>query len=223
MAIQIQGNGGTVAEVGANFRGVVSQSKPLEYGALGHYSWGGLTGILPAALAANSEIFQFKWTPAATANLCVVRYVIISAAVTTTFFAAGVPVQVGLYKASAWTVAGAGGTAVTPAALLKRRGTMASTSLAAGDMRIATTAALGAGTKTLETESISSVLTAGPTASPGNIFAPGTVLLNAEVSNGEHPIVLAAGEGLSITSIAVPATGTWQVSVRIGWSETTAY
>jgi hypothetical protein len=122
-------------------------------------------------------------------------------------------------------VAGTGGTAISPAALLKKRTSMGSSLVASGDMRIATTAALGAGTKTLETLSLSAINAAGPiTASlDGTIIPPGTLLFEAEVSDGEHPLVLAQNEGFSIRSVAVPATGTWSVSVNVDWTEVPSY
>ena len=154
-----------------------------------------------------------------------IRKVRISAVVSTTFCAAGVPVQIDLVKSTGWTVAGTLGTAISPAALLKRRTSMGSSLVASGDMRIATTAALGAGTKTLETYALSSIAAAGPiTASlNGGIVAPGTILWQAEVGDGEHPLVLAQNEGFSIRSVAVPATGTWTAAVNIDWAEVTAY
>jgi hypothetical protein len=224
MAIQLQGNGGTVAEVdGTSFRAIRSTLKPLDYGSLGHYNWGGFSGILPAALAANSEIFQFRWADAT--RLAVIHAIKISACVSTTFFAAGVPVQIDLIKSTAWTVAGTLGTGITPAATLKTRTSMGSALLAAGDMRISTTAALGAGTKTLEANSLRSIVAPGPiTASlNGQIIPPGTYIFNADPESGEHPIVLVQNEGLSIRSVAVPATGTWQVAIDIRWAEVTAY
>jgi hypothetical protein len=224
MSIKIEGNGGVVAEVdGTTFRAQRFTAKPIDHGALGAYSYGGFTGILGAALGANSEIYQFRWTDAT--RFAVIRKIKISASVSTTFFAAGVPVQIDLVKSTAWTVAGTGGTAISPAALLKTRTSQGSSLVASGDMRIATTAALGAGTKTLETLSLSSIAAPGPiTASlNGGIIAPGTILWQAEVGDGEHPLILAQNEGFSIRSVAVPATGTWTVSVNVIWTEVTAY
>jgi hypothetical protein len=134
-------------------------------------------------------------------------------------------VQIDLVKSTGWTVAGTGGTGLTPAALLKRRTSMGSSLLSAGDARIATTAALGAGTKTLETLSLSTIVAAGPiTASlNGEIIPAGTILWQAEVSDGEHPLILAQNEGFSIRSVAVPATGTWTAAINIDWTEVTAY
>ncbi len=224
MAIQIQGNGGTVAEVqGTTFRALSVSAKPLEYTSFGHYAYGGFTGILPAALAANSEVFQFRWADAS--RLAVIKRIRISACVSTTFFAAGVPVQLDLVKSTGWSVAGTGGTAVAPAALLKTRSSMGSALMASGDMRIATTAALGAGTKTLETVSMAATSAPGPiTASlNGQIIAPGTIMWEADMDGGGHPIVLVQNEGLSIRSVAVPATGTWEMTIQLSWAEVAAF
>ena len=223
MAIQLQGNSGTIAEVdGTAFRSLRTTLRPTEHGSLGHYSYGGFTGILPAALAANSEIFQFRWTDAT--RLCIISEIRVSACVSTTFFAAGVPVQIDMLKSTAWSVAGTGGTAVSPAALLKKRTAMASSLVASGDIRIATTAALGAGTKTLEGNALAALLAPGPiTASlNGQIIPPGTVLMQ-NIAGEEHPLTLVQNEGFSIRSVAVPATGTWQATVQVDWSEVAAF
>lgn len=97
--------------------------------------------------------------------------------------------------------------------------------LVAGDMRIATTAALGAGTKTLDTYSAAAIAAPGPiTASlNGQIIPSGTTLWQSEIGDGEYPLVLAQNEGLSIRSVAVPATGTWTMAVDIQWAEVAAY
>lgn len=224
MAIQIQGNGGTIAEVdGTAFRALRTTPRPFDHGSLGHYSYGGLTGILPAALGANSEIFQFRWTDAT--RLCVINEIKIAAAVSTTMFAAGVPVQIDLIKSTAWSAAGTGGNAVSPAALLKKRTAMGSSLIASGDIRIATTAALGAGTKTLEGAAMAALVGAGPItgALNGEIFAPGTILFRAEAGDGQHPLVFAQNEGVSIRSVAVPAAGTWMAAIQIDWSEVAVF
>lgn len=224
MAVIEGGTSGSLAEVGVGAaKGQHVIAKPTDHGALGHYSYSGPTGVLPAALGANSEIFQFRWTDAT--RLCVVRKVRISAAVSTTMFAAGVPIHIDLVKATGWTVAGTGGTTVTPAALLKKRTSMGNTLVATGDIRPATTAALGAGTKTLEGLPLSHIVAAGPITGSlnGTIIAAGTILYQHEIGDGEHPLVLAANEGFVIRSVAVPITGTWTASFTIDWAEVTAF
>jgi len=187
------------------------------------FSLGVTSGVIAAALAANSELFQFR--NASLTTLVRINRVTISACVTTTMFAAGVPVELDLLKSTAWSAAGTGGTALSPAALLKRRVRMGSSAIASGDIRIATTAALGAGTKTLEGLALATVLAAGPItgALDGTIVLPGTALWQAYAGDDEHPLVLGANEGFSIRSVAVPATGTWRLAVGVDWGEVAAY
>lgn len=219
----IDSNGVGLRMSGTTFGAARVESKPIDHGSLGAYTYGGFTGILPAALVANSEIFQFRWADAT--RLCVIRKIRISASVSTTFFAAGVPMQIDLVKSTGWTIQGTLGTGLTLAALLKKRTSMGSSLIATGDARIATTAALGAGTKTLETLSLSTVVAGCPiTASlNGTIIGPGTILFQAEIADGEHPLVLSVNEGFSIRSVAVPGLGTWTAGITIDWAEVTSY
>jgi len=224
MAVIIQGNGGTAAEVdGTAFRAVRITPRPTDHGSLGHYGVSIQSGIMAAALGANSEIFQFRNAHAS--NIVLINEIKISAAVTTTFFAAGVPMQLRMLKATGWSAAGSGGTRVSPAALLKKRTSMGSSSLTASDIGISSTAALTAGTKTLETEAMAGLVASCPiTASlNGNIISPGTILFRAEAGDGQHPLALVNNEGFVITSVAVPATGTWTFNVQVDWTEVTAY
>jgi hypothetical protein len=224
MAVQVQGNSGVVAEVGGTtFRALNVQSKPIEYGSFGHYSWGALTGILPAALGANSEILQFRWSDAT--RFAVIRKIRVSACVSTTMFAAGVPVQLDLVKATSWSAVGTGGTRPTVAALLKKRTSMGSSLLGANDIGVATTAALGAGTKTLEGTPMMALVAPGPITGSlnGQIIAPGTIMMQHEAADGEHPLVLAQNEGFVIRSVAVPGTGTWTAAFQVDWAEVAAY
>lgn len=200
-----------------------TKASPEEIGSLGFYRLGVKTGVIAAGLAANAELFQFRWAHAS--RLASIRSVKISAAVSTTYFAAGVPLTLDVVKSTAWSVAGTGGTAIAPAALLKQKTTMASSSLASGDARIATTAGLGAGTKTLETLSLGVAVSGAPiTASlSGQIFPPDTALFDSAMANAGWPLVLAANEGFSIRAVQTPATGVWELAVNVEWAETDAY
>ncbi len=224
MGIQWEGFGGVIADVGGTtFRALNTSVKPIDHGAFGHYSWGALSGIIPAALTANSEILQFQWTDAT--RYAVIRKIRMSACVSTTFFAAGVPLQFDLVKCNTWTAVGTGGTRPAVAALLKKRVNMGSSLLAANNIGVATTAALGAGTKTLEGTPMQALVAPGPiTASlNGQIVAPGTIFQQFEVGDGEHPLVLHQNEGFIIRAVAVPATGTWMAAFQVDWAEVTAY
>jgi len=223
MALQLAGANGTVIQANVEHQAARVESRPFDSAGLGAYAYGGLTDVIAAGLAANSEIFQFRWTDAT--RFCIIRKIRISAAVSTTFFAAGVPMQLDLVKSSAWTVAGSGGPTISPAALLKKRSSMSDSLVASGDIRISATAALGAGTKTLEGLSIAAIVAACPiTASlNGTIIPPGTIMFQNEVADGEYPLVLSQNQGISIRSVAVPATGTWRAAIEIQWAEVTSY
>lgn len=188
----------------------------------GAYCYAGRTGIVAAGLAANSELFQFRWNNSQ--NYALIKRIRVAASVSTTYFAAGVPVELALVRASAWSAAGTGGTAIAPVALLKAQSTMPNSRLTAGDARIATTGALGAGTKTLETAPMGLAMAYGPSAAPNGTIMQLTELFGAPIDAGAHPLVLApaasaaTAEGFVITAI-VPATGTWALAVNVEWAE----
>lgn len=223
MAIQIQGNGGVISEVETATRAARVTARPLDHGSLGHYRLGVATGVLPAALAANSEIFQFRWADAT--RICLIQSVKISAAVSTTFFAAGVPITIDMIGSTGWTVAGTGGNGISMGSGGKARSNMANSQVVAGDIRVATGALLGAGTKTFAANPTRIIQAAGPITGSlnGQIISPETFLYDIDVSSGEYPLVLATNEGFSVRSVAVPATGTWTVGIEVRWVELTAY
>lgn len=210
MALQIQGNGGTIVEVDSTTRAQRVSIRPLDPGSLGTYRISANTGLMAAGMAASSEIFQMRWTDAT--RLCVIERVAFDGLGSVTAFAAGV-VNLRLTVARSWSADGSGGTAITPA---KMRASMGS-SLVAG-VRIASTAALTAGTKTLDAidhgGAVGSVAaTAGAGVSPQSFM---------DVMAGGYPIVLTANEGIVIRA-TVPATGTWTAGITLHWTEMTAY
>ena len=207
-----------------------SRAVPFNYTTYGMYRLGVTSGIIPATPLSAGEIFQFRWNPTDRSIIAIIKRIRVSVAVSTTYFAAGVPLALSLTRASAWSAAGTVGTGITPAATCKFDSAMASTALVAGDCRIAGTdaAGLGAGTKTLEANFIGSVVINQPiTASvaPPLLLAD---LFDDNVGNGGHPIILRAGaaaanaEGIAIRATA-PATGTWRASVEIEWAESNSY
>jgi len=224
MAIQIQGNSGTVGEIdNTTFRATRVTSRPISYLALGSYKIAQISGTMAAALGASSEIYQFRWTNAT--NLAVVHSVKISAS---QLVAASTAQLLGfqLDIARAFTAAGTGGTAATITGNNQKLRTSMGTTLL-GESRIASTAALGAGTKTLDAQSIGntvfSLLTGAITTVPAAQMLPRTTLISSE--GIEHPIILATNEGFVIrTGVnAFPAAATWQFSVEVAWTETVAY
>ena len=218
MAIQVQGNGGVVAEVGGTgYRALRSEQRPLEIGSLGAYSLSMLSGTMAAGLVANSEIYQFRWTDAT--RLAVVHSIILDGiSGSATAFAAGFG-AVTVTPARSFTAAGTGGTAATITGNNQKLRTSMGTTLL-GEARCASTTALGAGTKTLDSQAIGQYsLAIGTTASVQ--ISPQVILFDWKTL-GEHPLILAQNEGFAIRA-TVPATGTWQFGITVRWSEVTVY
>ena len=128
---------------------------------------------------------------------------------------------------------GGGAVSVADPQLQLRAATMGASLFSTG-FRLATTAALGAGTKTLDTLPLGACFgNVGSTPAIAEYFIPkgggasgtggaGVTLMNPDAGNGEHPLVLAANEGISIRG-TVPATGTWIATFLVKWAEVTAF
>jgi hypothetical protein len=216
MAIQVQGNGGIVAEVdGANFRALRATMRPVDYGSLGAYSACHLSGTMAAGLAANSEIFQFRWTDA-TRFALITQVMLCGMAGSATAFAAGFA-KIDCLVARGWTADGSGGTAMTLTGNNQKLRTPMGTTLV-GAIRGSSTAALTAGTKTLDSQPIGLMTWSIGTAA--NVIYVGQVQLFDGASS--HPIVLAQNEGI-VCRATVPATGTWQFGLAVQWVEVTSY
>lgn len=214
MALQLIGNGGTIAEVESNSRAVRVTNRPLDPGALGAYGLQLESGTMAAALAASAEVFQFRWTQA---TPCVVDSVQIWAGGITAFTAGFCSFK--LRVARAWSADGSGGTAATLTGNNGKMRTSHATSIA-GAARIASTAALTAGTKTLDAQGIGSAGGSVTATAGDKLLGQREELLNA--GNLLYPLVLAQNEGFVITA-TVPATGTWSFGVNVRWSEVSAY
>jgi hypothetical protein len=224
MAIQVQGSGGVIAEVdGTTFRALRVTGRPIEYGALGFYRLAMTSGVMAAALAANSEIFQFRWPDA---TRFAVTYGIRFSAGANVAATAAALASFRATIARAWTAVGTGGTRATLTGNNQKLRTSMGTSLV-NDAGIATTAALGAGTKTLDAQDIDGVAvgigTGAITVSPSLIIVPRVEMLNVD-SMADHPLVFAQNEGWVIRSGAImPAAMTWHFMASTSWAEVAAY
>src|SRR6266481_6335678 len=87
------------------------------------------------------------------------------------------------------------------------------------DFRIASTATLTAGTRTLDAQPLASVEFAVSTAIDAGLL-PTTDLFRPAI--GESPLVLAQNEGF-VLQATVPGTGTWVFSARVCWDEVSAF
>jgi hypothetical protein len=225
MAIQLQGNSGTVAEVdGTSYRAMRVANRPLDVASLGHYRLSMASGTMAAALTANSELFQFRWTDAT--RLAVIHKVLISAGANVAATAAAL-ITLEATVARSWTVAGTGGTAATITGNNQKVRTSMGTTLL-GEARMATTTGLGAGTKTLDSQGIGNLSfgigTGAITTTPNLTLFPKTDLLEMD-ANEPHPLVLAQNEGFVVKNGAVawPAGMTWVIGVSVIWAEIAAY
>lgn len=224
MAIQIQGNSGVIADVdGTQHRALKVTSRPINYGSLGIYKCGAVTGTIAAALGANSEIFQFRWPEAS--NLCLVNNVEISAGANVAAGAAALA-AFRMTVARSWTVAGSGGTRITlPANTNKLRTSMGSSLV--NDIGMATTGALTAGTKTLDAQDFSAIafgIGTGAITTAVNLSLISLTHLWDWNQEGNHPLVLAQNEGFVIrTGAAFPTTMTWHAAVHMSWAEVASY
>lgn len=225
MAIQVQGNGGVVAEVdGSSHRALRTRNAPIDVGSLGHYQIAVQSGAIGAGAAANSEVLQIRWTDAT--RLCVPLKLTCNGMRATTAFVAGA-IDIRATIARSWSAAGTGGGTATLTGNNQKLRTSFGSSLM-GEIRTATTAALGAGTKTLDSQDIGLITThsSGGTGSAtpiiGSIFLPIYDLFEQDMADGEYPVVLAQNEGIAVRC-TVPGTGVWNIGFTFKWAEVTAF
>jgi hypothetical protein len=179
-------------------------------------------------MAANGHVFHARWSDAT--RLALIYRVEIDYVRSITAFAAG-NITTRLDFMRSWTVDGSGGTSLTTASMLKKRTSMGNSLF--GAIRISTTAALGAGTSTPDTQAIKeTVFIANTTANAiqntaqaaaSAVTGMGTPIVLFSYGQADtHPIVLAQNEGIAVR-MTVPGTGTWNVNVTMKWAEVTAY
>jgi hypothetical protein len=179
---------------------------------------------MAAALAANSEIFQFRWPD--TTGLVVVQKVTMSGAGANLAAGAAALPSFVLTAARAWTTAGSGGTRITLSSTTAKLRNTNAISLV-NDIGIATTGALTAGTKTLDTTNIGTMScstgTGALTASLSFRFLKSNDLFDA--TGGEvSPLIFARNEGFVVrTGVIFPTTLTWAFSINVLWSEVAVF
>jgi hypothetical protein len=217
MSVQIRGSGGSLAEVQSGALAVRATAVPNDVGALGAYGVSLGSGVMAAGLAAGAEVFQFRWAHASQLA-CITRVTMWAGGIGG--FTAGV-CRFDLAIARGWTADGSGGTPATMTGNNGKKRSSYATS-AVGAIRVASTAALGSGTKALDAQALASVgaSTLGSASAGDKLVGPVAELFRYEGTN--HPILLAANEGLVIRA-TVPAAGTWSFGVTVEWSELTAF
>lgn len=213
MAIIQSGADSTLMTVDPTFKAARVVIKPDEM--LGAYQLSVASGAL-TTVAAGGPVFSFRYAPGGS-TVCVVKRVSVGF-VCTTAFGAAQAMGYGVYVARSFSGSDSGG---TPATLTgnnnKYRTSLATTGVS--DLRISTTAALTAGTRTLDSQALGTTY----------FYVPGvgTSLTQTDLISydaNDYPIVLANNEGIVITnSILMGATGVGTLVVNIEWFEANAY
>jgi hypothetical protein len=188
----------------------------MDLGARGSYSLGQMTGVLAAAT--TGEIFQMRWVDAT--RVMVLRSVLVSWAVSTTAFVAGVPPQLAMRVARGWSADGSGGTPIvfSTANTNKKRTDFPLSLFSDTGVRIASTAALGAGTKNLDTNRCGYLLGNVAVATANSVLIPPTYLWQRNTPD-EYPFVFEQNEGFVVEIVAIPGTGTSSIAVQVEWAE----
>lgn len=196
-------------------------SGPLSVGTGGAYRLSMVSGTLGAAIAANAELFQFRYVTAAS-RVCLVHGISVSAGANVAATAAAI-LSLRATVARGWTAAGTGGTRATLTGNNQKLRTSHATS-EVNDAGMATTGALTVGTKTLDAQDIGGIAygvgTGALTVSIPIILVPKTNLMGDFAGSLAFPLVLANQEGFVVrTGIIQPATMTWNLTVDVAWSE----
>lgn len=214
MAIQILGNGGVIAEVDANSRALRVNPRPIDVGSLGAYSWDSITGTIAAGAGALSVWLSFRWGDATRTAL--IRKVRVGLQSLTGFTAGNGLID--MIIARGFTASDTGGTNATPSGNNQKLKTSFGSTLVT-DLRISTTAALGAGTRTLDTAPIASQIFS-VNATANSVQLP-TADIYLPMDDG-WPVTLVQNEGFLLRA-TVPATGTWNARARVYWEEVASF
>ncbi len=222
MGIQvISGSGSALANVGEVAS--AAQHVALHPRAGNWYRYSGYTGIIAAAVAANSEVLQFRFVTGAGKTLALVTRVELEGLAVIAAATAAGPLGFELVPARSWTAAGSGGTRIATTGDNLQMRTSEPVSQVS-DLGIATTGALTAGTKTLDANAIGGVMAGIGTAAITSFGLGGLSghLMSQEAA--ELPLVLANQEGFVVrTSHVGPATLTYVARFGIEWCEVTDF
>ena len=214
MAQQILGaDGTTVVRVDPTFGALRVTPRPLEVTAWMQIS--AKTGALTVVTGSTANlVFALR---NGGSNLYLVRKIQIGYTTTTGYTAAQFQ-DFGAYVARGYTGASSGGTAITISGNTNKLRTSLGT-LSTPDCRISTTAALTAGTLTVDTNPIGVYGTWCAAATAGAGFPLTTIF---DQGPGDYPLVLANQEGLVICPITtMGAAGVGILTVVVEVAETT--
>jgi hypothetical protein len=219
--IQIISAGGNVIAGNEELHNPLQVS--TEPGGGNWYRYAGFTGTIGAALAANSEVLQFRFVSGTKSFALIHKIMFDGMGIVAAATAAG-PIGFHTTIARVWTVAGSGGTRISMTADNLQMETAEPNSQVL-DLGISTTGALTAGTKTLDANSfgqaIGGIGTGLITIYGGTCVVPPQPFFDATAL---HPLVLANQEGFVIrTTHAGPAGLTYAAGFTVYWREVTMF
>jgi hypothetical protein len=209
--------------VDPTFQAVRTADHPPEI--LGAYSMslvsGALTTVTGGTVGSPQIVFSFRWAPATTTQLCMVRRVEIGFNDTTAFTSAQT-LQWNMIVARSFTASQTGGTsaAFTQTNTGKQRTSMPNSAFAAGgNIQIANTAALSGSSFTLDTQYLASI--GGPVTATVGSSIPMTPIF--QHTPGDYPLILANNEGFVINNgQTMGAAGVGNLIVNVEWMELAA-
>lgn len=218
MAIQLQGNNGTLVEVGgATFKGAHVHLKPLEHGGLGHYrTFVRLTMV--ADQGANSRLFELRNSGG---NLIIPTRLTVSA-VPIGGVASPYAFELGLYKFTSFSAVDTLNT-VTPGVAVMRTSGMTGAPGGAVLRRLSdgVNSGMSGGTLTKDQQ------LAGLVAWMASVSASSQPVTRELIDpkSGEHPPVLANNEGLVLENVTVGSAtaNAIRVLLELAWAEVTAF
>lgn len=194
--------------------------RPIDKGAFGSYKVALVSGVMAAGLAAASPVYAFRWGAASVNAL--IRRVRLLAGTDATAFAQGSTIF-DLIRATGFTVQDTGGATISIAGksgALSTRFPASQIQIAAsavGNIAIANTGTLTAGTRTLDNNAMA-VIVGSVGAVPANFPIPNGAGNLWDHAAGEEPLELQVNEGFVIRA-TVPATGTWKFGVEVVYDE----
>jgi hypothetical protein len=206
------GNG---LEIDTGFRAARVAVRPPETGG-----WHSISAQSGALTATGAAVTAFSLRNLS-AKLILVRRIGIGLIVTTGFTAAQ-KLDVALLAARGFTTSDSGGTAIAVTGSNGKHRTSLTTPTSL-DCRIATTGALTAGTRTLDTLPLAQQAGWALAATAGVVIAPAPANLLSH-DTGDYPLVLAQNEGLVLTlPTAFSAGGIANLIVNLEFAETDSF
>ena len=210
---------GGSAIVDPTFQAMRTSNRPPEI--LGAYSMsmvsGNITVIAAGSTSVPVSLFSFRWAPATSTQLCMIRRVEVGFN-TITAFGAAQSLQYNMVIARNFTVNQSGGTSASFAQTNtgKHRTVMPTSALASGGgIQMATTTALAGTSFTVDSQYFASV---NGTSTTIGTSIPMTPIYQHQT--GDYPLMFATNEGFLINNgQLMGATGVGNLIVNVEWME----